>query len=61
MNASTQQKSKQIEEIIAEANKVFQRFRQSPYELTDTEKADASDAPPRGAQGLRADASSGFA
>lgn len=41
MNASTQQKSKQIEEIIAEANKVFSKVQAESYELTDTEKADA--------------------
>lgn len=41
MNASTQQKSKQIEEIVAEANKVFSKVLAETYELTDTEKADA--------------------
>lgn len=41
MNASTQQKSKQIEEIIAEANKVFSKVQAESYELTDADKADA--------------------
>lgn len=40
MNASTHQQSKQIAEILEEANRVFSKVLDEKYELTDTTKAD---------------------
>lgn len=40
MNVSTNQQSKQIAEILEEANRVFSKVLDESYELTDTKKAD---------------------